>query len=236
MEEFLEKILLLGDIHANRVALEQVLKDAGDVDRILYTGDIVDYNPWPLESIILTQDHKMTSVLGNHDRDSARGTPIGYNPYAKISCLWTYGQLTQNARRYLSNLPEKVELTVNNFRLFMCHGSPNNLVDEYIYPPPITPKEVLRGFLKKTGVRLVILGHTHIPFVESFPEGYVINPGSVGQPRSGNPKASYMTLEIDYKKISIIHHLVSYDVYKVSKRIVEVGLPLFLAERLHLGI
>ena len=230
------RILLLGDIHSNKVAFEQVLEDAGHVERILCTGDIVDYNPWPLESIILAQNHMITSVLGNHDRDSARGTPIGYNPYAEISCLWTYEQLTPNTRQYLLSLPEKVELTVNHIRLFICHGSPNDLVDEYIYPPPITTKETLRTFLRKTEARLVILGHTHIPFIESFPEGYVVNPGSVGQPRSGNPKASYMILNVDDREVNIEHHLASYNIGEVSKKIVEIGLPSFLAERLHLGI
>ncbi|MDQ1278949.1 MAG: hypothetical protein QG670_209 [Thermoproteota archaeon] len=161
MEVFIEKILLLGDIHSNMVALEQILEDVGQVDRILCTGDIVDYNPWQIESITIVQDHLMMSVLGNHDRDSAKGTPTGYNSYAKISCLWTYGQLTQNARNFLLNLPEKIEFIINTFRIFMCHGSPNNLFDEYIYSPPKTPKEVLRGFLRKTGAKFFIFGHTH---------------------------------------------------------------------------
>ncbi len=82
----------------------------------------------------------------------------------EISCLWTYEHLTRDTHKYLLGLPEKVELTINPFRLFMCHGSPTNLIDEYIYPQPLTPKEVLRGFLKKTGARLVILCYTHLPF------------------------------------------------------------------------
>ena len=114
----LKKILLLGDIHANTVSLRGVLEDAGTVDKILCAGDIVDYNPWPLEAINMVKTHDICSVIGNHDRDSALGTPVGYNPYAEISCRWTHRQLGLDERRYLLNLPEKLVL---NMELSLIH-------------------------------------------------------------------------------------------------------------------
>ena len=97
----MKRILLLSDIHANKVALKSVLEDSGDVDEIFCTGDIIDYNSWQLETIEMVKSHNIQSVIGNHDRDSALGKPIGYNVYAEISCLWTNSQLSLNERRYL---------------------------------------------------------------------------------------------------------------------------------------
>ena len=232
----MKKILLLGDIHANIVALNIVLEEVGIVDKILCTGDIVDYNPWPLESIELVKAHNILSVIGNHDRDSVLGTPVGYNPYAEISCLWTHRQLTSNACDYLLSLPQKMEANIDGVKIFICHGSPNDLIDEYIYPPPITSRETLKGFLEEAKADLVVMGHTHIPFIESFAEGLVVNPGSVGQPRSGNPKASYMILTIKDGEMKVDHHLVNYNITAVAQKISEVGLPPFLASRLYNGI
>lgn len=232
----MKRILLLGDIHANVVALQRVLEDAGNVDGILCTGDIVDYNPWPLETIEMVKTQSIRSVVGNHDRDSALGTPVGYNPYAEVSCRWTNKQLGSGERRYLLGLPEKLVLDIEGVRLFLCHGSPHNLIDEYVFPPPITPKSVLRDYLVKAQAHLVVLGHTHVPFILELPEGYVVNPGSVGQPRSGDPRASYIFMTVEGDKAKLEHRLVDYDVGKVAAKIVEAGLPSFLARRLYLGV
>ena len=236
VKTILKKILLLGDIHANTVALQRVFEDAGDVDEILCVGDIVDYNPWPLEAIEMVKTHGILSVIGNHDRDSALGTPVGYNPYAEVSCLWTHKQLGSNERRYLLSLPEKLVVNREGVTLFICHGSPDSLVDEYVYPPPMTPKAVLKGYLDMVHAEIVVLGHTHVPFVQKFPEGYVVNPGSVGQPRSGDPRASYVLITVENGEVSLEHRLVEYDIREVATKILEVGLPHFLARRLYVGV
>jgi len=227
---------LLSDIHANKVALKRVLEDADDVDKILCAGDIVDYNPWPLEAIEMAKLHDIQSVIGNHDRDSALRKPVGYNVYAEISCRWTHSQLSLNERRYLLSLPEKLALDIEGVTLFICHGSPDDLVDEYVFPPPTTPLSVLEDYLRKAQANIVALGHTHVPFIQSFPEGYVINPGSVGQPRSGDPRASYVVITVENGEVKLEHRLVKYDIDEVAAKIAEVGLPSSLAERLYLGI
>jgi len=232
----LKKILLMSDIHANIVSLKKVLDDAGNVDEILCAGDIVDYNPWPIEAIELVKEHGIHCVIGNHDRDAALGTPFGYNQDAEISCRWTHSQLDLDAQRFLLSLPEKSILKIEDVSFFLCHGSPEKLVDEYVYPPPTTPVEVIRKYLSTVQTSILILGHTHIPFIQCFPEGYVLNPGSIGQPRSGDPRASYVVMSISNGKIKFEQRLIEYDIRKVAEKIFEFRLPSFLAERLYLGI
>jgi putative phosphoesterase len=232
----LKKILVVADIHANPIALGAVLKDSGPFDLLLNAGDIVDYNPWPRESLAKIRELGALSVLGNHDRDSALNAPVGYNPYAVISCHWTHGRLSPSDRSFLLNLPRQLRLEVDGVKISMFHGSPRNPVDEYITPE--CPREVLRGFLRSTGAQVLILGHTHIPFLDEPISGsFVINPGSVGQPRDGDPRASYALLTIEGGAlIHAEHRRVSYEIEKVAEEILRVGLPPFLAERLYYGI
>jgi predicted phosphodiesterase len=127
-------------------------------------------------------------------------------------------------------------LSIGDVSILICHGSPNSLVDEYFFPSPVTFKDVLKKYSVKAKTNIVILRHTHIPFIQRFSEGYVINPGSVGQPRSEDPRASYILMTVENSEADLKHRLVEYKFRKVADRIVEVGLPSFLAERLYFGI
>lgn len=230
------KVLLIADIHSNMVALREVLRDAGAVDMTLHAGDIVDYNPWPNQAIGEVRRLGLRSVMGNHDRDAAQGTPIGYNPYAVVSCLWTYRLLTDEGKRYLLGLPASLRIRLGGLEAFICHGSPRDLIDEYVTPD--YPRRALEGFLAETGADILILGHTHIPILEELSgKRYVLNPGSVGQPRDGDPRASYMILTLDGADIAKVQHRrVVYDVEAVASEVARVGLPSFLGERLRLGV
>ncbi len=176
------------------------------------------------------------SVMGNHDRDSATGEPVGYNVYAGASYNWTHNQLSQTEHRYLLDLPRSLMLSIERAKLFICHGSPNDLVDEYVFPPPTTSLNILESYLQETQADVAVLGHTHIPFFQRLTKGYAVNPSSVGQPRSGDPRASYAIMTIEGKEARFDHRLVEYDVEKVAERIVEVGLSPSLAQRLYRGI
>ncbi|MEM2875820.1 MAG: metallophosphoesterase family protein [Candidatus Bathyarchaeia archaeon] len=196
----------------------------------------MDYNPWPSESIDLVRELSIRTVMGNHDRDSARGTPIGYNLYAEQSCLWTHRKLTLEEKIYLMRLPEMLTYTIDGVKLFICHGSPKLLVDEYVFPPPTTPEGYLQELTAQTGVDVLILGHTHVPFIYHAQGRYVINPGGVGQPRDGDPRASYVMMEVEGTKVRFEHRRVIYDIDKVAKAIIKAGLPKVLARRLYLGL
>jgi len=230
------RVLLISDIHANPVALEAVVQDAGGVDMVLCAGDLVDYNPWPVETVEMVRRLHITSVMGNHDRDSALGTPRGYNPYAQVSCLWTHRQLSNDVRRYLLSLPDRLRAVCEGVSFFICHGSPRNLLDEYVFPPPDTSREQLRKLLTASEADVLVMGHTHVPFVEELPEGFVVNPGSVGQPRDYDPRSSYLLVDIQGSRPRFTLRRVSYRVDEVVRRIAAVGLPTFLGQRLYKGI
>jgi len=229
------RVLLIADIHANSPALSAVLRDAGQVDMILHAGDLVDYNPFPSAVISMTKEAGIMSVMGNHDRDSAQNKPYGYNPVAQVSCHWTYHQLKAQERFFLLSLPKKLEVKVSDLKIFVCHGSPRSLLDEYVYPE--ATDQLFKSFLEETSANLVVLGHTHIPFIKRIDNSkYVVNPGSVGQPRDQNPMASYMILEIQRgNRFSIYHRRVRYDIDKVYNSILTSGLPRILGERLYYG-
>ena len=117
----------------------------------------------------------------------------------------------------------------------MCHGSPNFPVDEYIFPPPATPERYLKELVMKVGADILILGHTHVPFIYKVDGKYVLNPGGVGQPRDGDPRASYVMMEVDGAEVKFEHRRVRYDIEKVADEILKVGLPEMLARRLYFG-
>jgi len=232
----LRTILLLADIHANVPALTAVLEDAGPVDLVLNAGDLVDYGPSPLETIAMVKELRGITVMGNHDRDCAIGSPVGYNPFAEASCQWTYSGLGASERAYLLGLPRSHEIVLEGVSIFLCHGSPRDPLDEYVTPD--YPVNVLAGFLATTRAQVLVLGHTHVPFMRSFPhDRHVVNPGSVGQPRDGDPRASYAVLSLNDSEVSNVRQArIGYDVDPVAEGIIEAGLPPFLAERLYLGV
>ncbi len=213
-----------------------VLKDAGKVDMILHAGDLVDYNPFPNAVISIVQEVGIRSVMGNHDRDSAINQPYGYNALAQMSCRWTYHVLTSKERGFLLSLPKKLLVEASGLNIFVCHGSPRSLLDEYVYPEEVD--QLLESFLEETSADLIILGHTHIPFIRRIGDSKcVLNPGSVGQPRDRNPRASYMILEIlEEKEFQLSHQRVRYDIDKVYHSIVASDLPRSLGERLYHGL
>jgi predicted phosphodiesterase len=113
----------------------------------------------------------------------------------------------------------------------MTHGSPKDPLEEYIFPD--SPDYVFLDFFNYVKSDVVIIGHTHIPFVKKINGKMVINPGSVGQPRDGDPRASYAVFNTDTRKVEI--RRVSYNINEVAQRIGEVGLPERLAQRLFYG-
>jgi len=94
----------------------------------------------------------------------------------------------------------------------------------------------LREYLRMAKTDVLVMGHTHVPFVEEFPDGHVVNPGSVGQPRDYDPRASYLLVDIGSQRPQLSLRRVSYNVDEVAKRIIKVGLPAFLAQRLYQGV
>ncbi|MEM2925305.1 MAG: metallophosphoesterase family protein [Methanocellales archaeon] len=223
------KIALIGDIHANLPALEKVLEalDNLKVDRVYCAGDIVGYYPYPNEVIRLLRRRKIKSVMGNHDCAVVNGDTSRFNPYAAKAIEWTRENITAKSFEYLSKLPMQLKVR----KLSIAHGSTRSL-NEYIYPE--TPKWVLGQMLVEVKAEILVLGHTHIPWSCSLKEGLIINPGSVGQPRDGNPNAAFAVF--DTKTKNIIFHRIEYDIHRVIEATMDAGLPDFLAYRLLSGV
>ena len=220
-------IAVISDIHSNLPALEAVLKDISEVDKIICAGDLVGYNPYPNEVI---QEIKMRNIIcirGNHDRAVLYNVYRDFNPEAQIATKWTRKNLTAENLEYLVFLKDNMIFEEEDCKMAMHHGAP---FDEDVY---IFPEEVTENLLKYDGVDLLILGHTHVPFIKKFRKGVILNPGSVGQPRDGDPRASYALIdpENDFYEI----RRVDYDIDEVYQKIIEVGLPLSLGERLYYG-
>ncbi len=239
------RVLVISDVHANLSALSAVLDDAADqYDTIWSLGDIVGYGPRPNECIAALCEHEHVAVPGNHDYGVLGRIALSdFNPDARGANLWTRAQLTPPSLQYLSGLPEKI--VIGEFTL--AHGSPREPVWGYLLYPR-TAYDSMAFF--DTPVCLV--GHTHVPVIYAAGDGeavalppqpgvtvllddgrYIINPGSVGQPRDGNPAASYMLLDTVARSFS--HRRVSYDVARTQADMRSFGLSPRLIARLDQG-
>lgn len=238
------KIALVSDIHSNLEAFQAVLKeiDQAKVDQIYCLGDTVGYNANPVECLQLIRDRGILSVAGNHDFAAVGMTSVeNFNPYAYLAASWASKQLTGNDKKYIEGLP----LVRKMPKFTLVHATlhePENW--GYIF----TPRDALESFeYQQTPV--CFIGHSHVPGIFEgggeviySPEGevpldrdkrYIINVGSVGQPRDGNPKACFVIF--DEAKWSVDFRRVPYDFTQTQEKVIAAGLPLFLAERLSVG-
>ncbi len=228
------RVAVMSDIHSNLEAFSEVLKAAGTVDQYLCLGDIVGYGANPNEVIQLIKRHNMLAVKGNHEDAVITGMTEGFNPIATFAVEWTEGKLSTESRAYLSRLPLQLDIELEGFRIHMVHGSPENPLEEYIYRDE--PKERLKFFLRMTKSSLLLLGHTHLPMNIEVGDGRVLNPGSVGQPRDGDPRASFAILEMSGRLVECSLLRVEYDIEKAAGKILDAGLPRLDAERLYQGL
>ncbi len=219
------KICLISDIHANVVALEAVLKDVGSVDKILCAGDLVGYNPYPNETIELLMEKNIHCISGEHDKAVITGDIQWFNREAAQTLKWTVDQLTRDNMRFLETLSDRMELD----GITVYHGNPNSIKDfsfEY-------DQEKICSILDTGDRKVFAFGHTHVPVYKKCGDRVVLNPGSVGQPRDGDNKASYAIYDTQTQEFVI--HRVNYDYKKVQSLIHESGLPEIMAERLAYG-
>lgn len=238
------RIAVLSDIHSNLAALEAVARDMHQIDEIWVLGDIVGYGPQPNEVIATLQQLGARTVMGNHD-GAAIGTVDSrdFNPDAARAIAWTGEALDDNARAYLGSLP----IVRTDGDLTAVHGSPRDPVWEYITSPALAAANYAAF-----ETRFCLFGHTHIPVVfrqegdsavgvRGIPDSPVdlggsrclINPGSVGQPRDGNPDSSYLILDLE--KSVAEYRRVRYDIEATQRAMTDAGLPVRLIERLSYG-
>ncbi len=224
--------MFISDIHSNLEALQAVLADAGEKE-VYCLGDAVGYGASPNEVIELLKERGATMTLGNHDFAALSGEPTGFNSKAAIAAVWTSRNLSSENRRFLSELPKNRRVSLAGLEAYIAHGSPDDNLWEYVYEA--THSDLFGFYLKRLSVGLIALGHTHVPFTWSGSEGTVFNPGSVGQPRDGDPRASYAIVSVDGTRTTVEDRRVEYDIAASARKIVEAGLPEVLAKRLSTG-
>jgi len=224
------KVAFIADVHSNLEALRTTLQDiqTRGIGRILCAGDLVGYGANPNEVVAELRARNVECIAGNHDRAVSRVNPVGMNSMAAAAVYWTAKNISAEAAEFLAGLKSHALIDVEGTSLALFHGSPRD-DDEYLYEVDAVPEllEVARS-------HVLVTGHTHVPYVKSVVEGHLVNPGSVGQPRDGDPRASYLIFDPSESKFEIVR--LQYDVKAAAKAIMDAGLPTFLASRLLDGI
>jgi len=237
------KFAVVSDIHGNLEAFQTTLDylHQHHISKIICLGDLVGYGPNPNECVELAQKHCTVTVMGNHDHAVLGLTDIDYfNEYARAAVLWTRRSLHRYLKGYLENLPMTYE--ENDF-LFV-HSSPVD-PSEWYY---IFSEAEARQNFKAVPNRVIFIGHSHVPVVFSLEKGrlfeqhlrldiendrYIINVGSVGQPRDGDPRSSFTIVDDQSKTVEYVR--LEYPVEKTHQKILDAGLPYFLARRILVG-
>ena len=241
------RCLLLADVHANLCALEAVMDDArrhGGFDCVFVLGDIVGYGPQPDECIERLREEVLVSVAGNHDLGVVgRASLARFNPDAAAVCLWSRSRLSASSIGFLRALPVRHRESPFMF----VHGSARDPVWEYVTSQ--SQALTLAPFCEELHC---VVGHTHCQSVFGIDEAsascagacsmerelilrgrLLINPGSVGQPRDGDPRAAYAIYDTDAD--TVCFRRVVYDVHRTADLMLSLGLPVLLARRLHAG-
>ena len=235
---------VISDIHGNLEALEAVLRDVPEEVEIIYClGDVIGYGASPNECCNIVREAGMPVISGNHDLAvTDLETDLNwFNPVAATAVVWTREQLSEENAEFLHTRPRMIETSEALF----VHGSVRD-PDEYIINA-VSAQENLR-ILKSEypGVPICFFGHTHVKTVAPSPNGpviaahtldlsangpFLVNPGSVGQPRDGDTFASYILAEDEH----VTYRFVEYDIEKAQAKIRSAGLPGMLADRLAVG-
>lgn len=235
------RLALLSDIHGNLPALEAVLAalDGEEgLDATCHLGDLVGYAPWPNEVVALLAERGIPGVAGNYDSTVATGHPHCGCRYedprqealAHRSYEWTRQHVTEATRRHLGALPFRLDLAARGGhaggpRLILVHGTPTL---NTLYWTEDRPEEFCRKMIAQAGARggdLIAFGHTHLPWHRSLDGVHLVNTGSVGRPKDGDPRAGYVVVDVSVDALDVAFHRVPYDVARAMRAIREAGLP-----------
>jgi putative phosphoesterase len=219
----LMKVGLVSDVHGNRIALEAVFDDVPDVDALVCAGDVVGYNPWHADCVAAMRSRDVPTVSGNHDRAVAAEGSFAFNSVAAAGVDHAREQLDDDQVAWLRDLPTHRRLL--DGRLRVVHGHPDD-PDRYTYARTFSADLL-------DGADALVLGHTHVQEHRHVGDGVVVNPGSVGQPRDGDPRAAYAVLDLE--DLTVDERRVAYDVDAVVAAVREAGLPERIGTRLRDG-
>jgi predicted phosphodiesterase len=241
------RVAVISDVHANLHALEAVLAavERQRPDAVWCLGDTVGYGPQPSRCCALVEDRADVSLCGNHDLGALGRLPLeDFQPEACEAARWTGTVLEDGSRSWL----ESLEPTALMEEAALYHASPRDPVWEYVLTP-----DAVEGALERARRSLVLVGHSHVALAVARTDGrlqgglaedgtvlelrsgsaWLVNPGSVGQPRDGDPRAAWLLLDLDRGEAAF--HRADYPIAETQREILEAGLPESLAERLEHG-
>jgi len=212
------RILLLADIHANWPALKAIDET---FDACLVLGDLVDYGLEPSPCIQWVREHATHAVRGNHDHGVAQFVKVhgkmGFKYLTGVTRQVTQERITAEDRRFLGALPVTKRLNLDGAKFLLVHATPRDPLDEY----SIADVDFWSRRLADVDAQVICVGHTHHPYILEVGNKLVINPGSVGQPRDGDPRASYAI--IDNQRVELKR--IEYPVEDTVKTVLESNLP-----------
>lgn len=234
------KIGLISDVHGNLHALEAVLKALAGLqaDLVVCAGDLVCYGAFPAECIRLLRERQIPSVMGNYDQAVALGLPRASRfpstpltePVKQAALEWTQQALSRSCKQQLLRLPWRMDFVWDDCRIAVVHADGVSL-DTYLMPGNSTE---LPDLVAAVASEVVVVGHTHLPFVEQVAGSLVINPGAVGRSLDGDPRASFALLDTEGLQVS--HHRIDYDVERAAQAVVAAGQPELLGQLLRRGL
>ncbi len=243
------RVAVISDIHGNAEALDAVLDDIDYVgaDFSVCLGDVVGYYPDPEYCVDVIRDRAVYTVCGNHDRAVTGGIPTdNFNEHAEAALYWTETRLSVESKLFLASLPPLIRIE----GMVFAHASPNSPESfRYLFD---NDRRALSEAFSELVCRAGFVGHTHCPFIAMRHDGgisilphgkpvniedgnyYLINVGSVGQPRDLDPRAAWFLFDTDAKRMELFR--VAYDWRITQRKIIAAGLPTFLSDRLAKGI
>ncbi|MGE5654494.1 MAG: metallophosphoesterase family protein [Bacillota bacterium] len=235
------RVALIADIHANLPALEAVWKsiETQRVDQVLCLGDLVGYYPWPNEVIDFIRIKDIATIQGNYDEGVgeeliACGCDFKDEEAARlggISLDWAIAKVTDENKLWLRNLPQEMRLEIEGRSIWLVHGSPRRN-NEYLTAQ--FPEHELASFLTAGEADILLCAHTHLAYHRQVGDGHVINVGSAGKPKHGNPNVTYVMMQLDQNvSISVIE--VPYDHVSAATATAAAGLPEAFAQILRTG-
>ena len=218
------KIAFIADIHANIFALKKVLQDIEkqNVDKIICLGDLVGYAPYPNEVINLIKEKNILTIQGNYDESTGEELMVCGCDYesqketenANKSLFWTQEEVSEENKKWLAELPKEKKIEIEGWNLYLVHGSPRKN-NEYLYADSKEVQEIADDF----EFDVLLSGHTHLPYFKVINEKYIVNAGSAGKPKHGNPRATYVILDIKKDSIDYTDREVKYNEEKIAKAI-----------------
>jgi putative phosphoesterase len=224
-------IATFSDIHANLHALGAVLRDIDALkpDAVYCLGDLVGYGAYPNEVIALIRERGIPTIMGNYDdgvgfdRDDC-GCAYRTDEDRRlgdISLHWTRERVTAENKAFLRSLLPQIRLEPEGRSVLLVHGSPRK-INEYVYED--RQQASLERIAAAANAEVLVMGHTHLPYVKQVADTLLLNDGSVGKPKDGDPRAAYALLGVD-AEIRVTIHRVAYDVAAAAAAVRAGGLP-----------